>query len=579
MRTLVRALGYLRPYLWKQLAALLCAVVVTVLGLVFPWILKILIDDVFVRKNGGALTFVCAAFLGTSLLSAVFGLARHYLFTKVGERASMDVRTDLFTHIQSQALQYLAREKTGKLMSHFTADAGAMQQLYASTLVDFATNSLRLVVTLVVLFRIDVRLALLSLPVLPVFGFCIWVFGKPLRRTGHEVQEAMAMASDRLQESLTGMREVKAFTQERRQAHGFGEVLWRTLRARLRQAVWGGSSGACADITATAGTVLILWVGGREVIAGNMTAGVLVAFVTYLGNLFGPTAWFVNMNVSVQSALAGAERVFAVLDTEPAILDRPAATSLTNLRGEVEFRGVSYAYDSEDVLRNISFRACPGQIFALVGPSGAGKTTLMNLIPRFDDPREGSVLIDGSDLRDATQRSLRSHIGQVFQDPFLFSGSIADNILFGRPDATMADVEAAAAAGNARGFITEMPEGYDTVVGERGVRLSGGQRQRIAIARAILRDPKVLLLDEATSALDSTAEAAVQEALGRLMAGRTSFVIAHRLSTVLHADRILVLDAGELVASGTHSELLGTSALYRELHDRQFREVEGDEGA
>jgi len=573
VRTLFRALRYLKPYLWQQSAALLCAVIVTVLGLAFPWVLKVLIDDVFVHKNAAALAFVCLAFLGISLLSAVFGLVRQYLFTRVGERAGIDLRTELFAHMQSQALQYFAGEKTGKLMSHFTNDAGAMQQLYTSTLVDFATNTLRMVVTLVVLFRIDPRLALLSLPVLPLFGLCIWAFGGPLRRTGHQVQEAMAQTSDTLHENLAGMREVKAFTQEAPQAQGFVEALRRILRARLRQTVWGASSGGAADIVATAGSVLILWLGGREVIAGHLAAGVLVAFVTYLSNLFGPTAWFVSLNVNVQSALAGAERVFAVLDSAPAIQDRPAAVPVAGVRGEVRFCNVSYAYDTADVLRDITFTVQPGQTIALVGPSGAGKTTLMNLIPRFADPRTGCILLDGCDLRDATQQSLRAHLGQVFQDPFLFSGSIADNLRFGRPDAPQAEVEAAAVAANAHDFILDLPQAYDTLVGERGVRLSGGQRQRLAIARALLGDPAVLLLDEATSALDSTAEAAVQEALGRLLANRTSFVIAHRLSTVVHADRIFVLDNGTLVAAGTHSELLETSPLYKQLCNRQFREA------
>jgi ATP-binding cassette, subfamily B, bacterial MsbA len=575
MRLLLRSLSYLRPYLGRQLAALACAVVVTILGLALPWVLKILIDDVFVRKSSGALAAVCVAFLAISVLSAVFGLARQYLFTQVGERASMDLRRSLFAHIQSQALQFLAREKTGKLMSHFNHDAGAVQGLYTSTLVDFVTNSLRLMVTLVVLFRINPFLAVVSLPTLPVFGFCIWAFGKPLRRTGHEVQQAMSQASETLQESLSGMREAKAFTGEGRQAQAFCAALARRLRARLRQTVLGASSSGVANITTTAGTVLVLWVGGAAVIAGDMTAGNMVAFVTYLGNLFGPTAWFVNFNVSVQTALAGADRLFQVLDTPPAVADPPDAVTLPEVRGEVCFNAVHYAYDADDVLSDISFKARPGEIFALVGPSGSGKTTMMNLIPRFADPHSGVITLDGQDIRSLTQGSLRSQIGQVFQDPFLFSGSIADNILLGRPEASAADVEAAASAANAHPFVRELPEGYDTLVGERGVRLSGGQRQRIAIARAILRNPRVLLLDEATSALDSASEAAVQEALGRLMAGRTSFVVAHRLSTVLHADCILVLDAGRLSATGTHTELLRTSPLYRDLHDRQFRNPAG----
>jgi subfamily B ATP-binding cassette protein MsbA len=573
VKTLLRSLRYIRPYLLFQSLALCCAVIVTVLGLAFPWILKTLIDDVFVNRGAGALAFVSIAFLLISVLSAVFGLARDYLFTRVGERAAMDLRMDLLSHIQAQSLQYLAHEKTGKLMSHFSADAGAVQQLYTSSLVEFTTNSLRIVVTLVVLFRLDPFLAALSLPSLPVFGLCIWAFGKPLRRVGHEVQEAAAKGSDALQESITGMREAKAFTAEQRQRGTYAATLRGHLRARLEQTLWGASSGGVADIAATAGTVLVLWVGGRAVIDGTMAPGVLVAFVTYLGQLFGPTAWFVNLNIRIQSALAGADRILAVLDTPPAVQD-PSSDPVNpdDAPADVQFHGVSFAYGTEDVLRDISFTVRAGETCAIVGPSGSGKTTLVNLIPRFADPRRGRVTLGGTDLRRVPQQSLRSRIGQVFQDPFLFSGTITENLLLGRPDATPEEVEDAARAANAHDFITDLPNGYGTVVGERGVRLSGGQRQRIAIARAILRNPRILLLDEATSALDSTSEAAVQDALARLMRGRTSFVIAHRLSTVLHADRILVLDGGRLVAMGTHSQLLDTSPLYRELHARQFRE-------
>jgi subfamily B ATP-binding cassette protein MsbA len=570
VRTFLRTLRYLRPYFWLLSVAFVCAIIVTILGLAFPWVVMLLIDDVFVNKTRGALSFVCLAFCGIAVLSALFGLVRHYLFTRIGESAAIDLRTQLFEHIQSQALQYLAREKTGRLMSHFTADAGAMQQLYTSTMVDAITNGLRIVVTLVVLFRMDVDLALLSVGVLPVFGLCVWAFGKPLRRSAHRVQESMASTSARLQESLAGIREVKAFTQEERQREGLVAVLHERLRALLRQAGLGASSAGLAHVTATFGSVAVLWVGSLAVIDGDMTAGALIAFVTYLNNLYGPTAWFVRLNVPVQMALAGADRVFAVLDSVPAIQDSPGARELSEPDGELAFRDVSYAYDTQDVIRHVSFTARPGEMVALVGPSGSGKTTLMNLIPRFADPRTGEVRLDGHDLRELTQASLRAHIGQVFQDPFLFSGTIAENILLGRPDAAETEIRAAAEAANAHDFIMDLPEGYRTTIGERGVRLSGGQRQRLAIARAILRNPRVLLLDETTSSLDSESEAAVQDALSALMVGRTSLVIAHRLSTVLHADRILVLDDGKLVASGSHSELLTTSPLYSRLYEQQF---------
>lgn len=573
MRTLLRALNYLRPYAWRQATALVCAVIVTFLGLAFPWILKILIDDVFVHRNAQALAFVCVAFLGITIVSALVGMLQQYLFVWVGERATIDLRRRLFAHIQDQALPYLAKQKVGRLMAHFTNDAGAMQQLYTSTLVEFVTNTLRVVITLGVLFHIDVKLALVSLPVLPLFGLCIWAFAKPLRQAGHRVQRELAEASDVLQESLSGVREVKAFTREQSQIARFVEALRGVLRERLRQTVWGSGSGGLAEFTSTAGLVLVLWVGGHAVIRGDLTAGTLVAFVEYLSQLFGPTAWFVNLNVNLQGALAGADRVFAVLDTPSAVADAPDAVELPGLAGRVEFEDVSFAYDSEEVLHGITFVAQPGEMVALVGPSGAGKTTLMNLIPRFADPHSGRITVDGYDLRAVTQRSLRAQIGQVFQDPFLFSVSVAENIRFSRADASQEEVKAAARAANADEFIRRLPQGYDTIVGERGSRLSGGEQQRLAIARALLRDPAILLLDEATSALDTTAERAVQQALTRLQQGRTSFVIAHRLSTILHADKIIVLEAGRIVGIGPHQELLESSPLYRQLYETQFRET------
>lgn len=601
MKVLLRALYYLRPYWRLQCLALLCALVTAGLNLVQPWVFAILIDKVFgqveeARRDPAAFDrslywLTCAALLwvGTTVLNALIPAARGYLFTLVGERAMMDLRNHLFRQVMRLPLAHFSRERVGRVMSVFNNDAGAMQGLYTSTLVDLITNTLQAVVILVVLFRINWRLALIALPTYPLLAFTLRYFSQPLRDIGREVQEQAAKVSENLQESIAGVREVKAFTQERRQQSRFGQLLWGMVGVRLRQTLWGSASGGVTHCVAMGGILVVMWWGGRWTLRGELTPGTLVAFLQYMGNLFGPTWFFANLNVMLQGALAGAERVFEFLDIVPSVQDKPAAKPLPPIEGRVEFRHVTFVYDSDastqaatvtkrtTALKDINFAAEPGKVIALVGPSGAGKSTLVSLISRFYDPTEGSVLIDGYDLRDVTQESVRTQIAQVFQENFLFAGTVKENIRFGRADATDEDIIAAAQAANAHDFITALEKGYDTEVGERGAKLSGGQKQRIALARAILRDPKILILDEATSALDSESEAAIQDALQRLMRGRTCFIIAHRLSTVLNADEILVLAEGRLVERGTHAQLLSNgSGVYRRLYERQFESVTGE---
>ena len=570
-QNLGRSLAYLKPYWRLQAAALACAVITAFLALVHPWVNKLLIDDVIINRDAQMLANVCLTFFGCIIANAIFSTLRDYLFTYVGERAVIDMRHGLFSHLQVQSLAFFSKEKTGKLMAYFTNDVPAMQGLYTSTLVDFVTNTLRIVVTVGVMLKIDWQLTLMALPALPLFAVALVLFSKPVRDVSKEVQDRNAEISDGLQESISGEREVKAFTQEDREIARHHGVFRQLLGLRVKQTILQSGSRGVAELTAVSGILFVLWFGGMKALDGKMQMGVLLAFVNYLGMLFGPIGSYMGLNNRVQGAMGAAERVFGFFDTIPDVCDKPDAVPLPPVVGAVQFDGVCFAYEpGKDVLSAVSLEVAPGEMLAIVGPSGSGKTTLVNLIPRFADVTRGRILIDGQDVQDVTMRSLREQTGVVFQDNFLFAASVKDNIRFGKRDATDEEVVAAAQAANAHAFIVKLPEGYDTEVGERGVKLSGGQKQRLSIARTILRDPRILILDEATSALDSESELLVKEALEKLMEGRTSFVIAHRLSTVLRADRIVVLDEGRIVEVGSHTELLAAGGAYQKLYEVQL---------
>ncbi|GAB4434107.1 MAG: ABC transporter ATP-binding protein [Anaerolineae bacterium] len=611
-----RVWGYAKPYRLKTLGLLITILVITGLSLIPPLLYRDLIDNALPNQDMTRLIWLTVGMIGIPIINAFVGLGQRYLSATIGEHLIADLRNALFNHLHAMGLRFFTHSKTGELMSRLNNDVVGAQSALTGTFINVLTNLVTVISTLVIMLTLEWRLTLLSVAILPLFILPTRRVGRLLREVRRESLDLNAKMNALMHETLnvSGVLLVKLFGRQQDEIEKFRERSGQVAQIGVRSAMIGRWFFMALGLVGAIGTAVVFGAGGYLVIIGVFTVGTIVAFGTYLNQLYGPLSAMTNAHLELATSMVSFERVFEIIDLPFEIQEKPDAVKLENVAGRVTFENVSFSYSEGGdggagalgltvdrslgsdnghslatparvssrsmAINNISFEIKPGQLAALVGPSGAGKTTITYLLPRLYDPTEGRICLDGHDLRDVTQKSLVSAIGMVTQETYLFHDTIKANLLYAKPHASQAEIKAACEAANIHHFIAGLPEGYDTVVGERGYRLSGGEKQRVAIARVILKDPRILVLDEATSSLDSESEALIQEALERIMKNRTSLVIAHRLSTILAADLILVMNEGGLVEQGrrsgsrsAHEELLAQGGLYARLYQTQFRSI------
>lgn len=566
---------YVKPYRVRFLAAFACSALVAVLSGAYAWLARPVLDDIFIEKNEQMLMVLPLALFGIATLKAVFSYGVGYLMAYVGNRVVADIRQELFQQLMRMSVGFHDANTSGRLVSRVVNDVGMMANAASSVVKDIFQNGLTFLAMIGVILYQNWKLAGLSLIVIPLSALTMVRVGRRLKRLATSGQEQLGDMSSTLQETLSGIRMVKAFGREDAEAERFAERNRKVLSTTLKSNQVWSIGHSQMEVIGVIGVATIIWYGGYLVINGSMTPGAFFSFMAAMFMAYTPIKKLSGSNNLIQQALAAAERVFDVLDLDTEQSHDHGTLPLTRIKDSIEFQNVSLRYENHTIqaLADIDLSIRVGEVVALVGSSGSGKTTLVSLLPRFYEPTAGRILLDGVPLSSYELKSLRAHIGIVSQETILFDDTIRNNIAFGRTDASQAEVEQAATLAYAHDFILRSPEGYDTIIGERGVKLSGGERQRLAIARAILRDPPVMILDEATSALDTESERIVQLALANLMKNRTTLVIAHRLSTIQNADRIVVLDRGTIVEMGSHETLLQQGGVYRRLHAMQFQDV------
>jgi subfamily B ATP-binding cassette protein MsbA len=566
---------YVKPYRVRFLAAFACSALVAVLSGAYAWLARPVLDDIFIEKNEQMLMVLPLALFGIATLKAVFSYGVGYLMAYVGNRVVADIRQELFQQLMRMSVGFHDANTSGRLVSRVVNDVGMMANAASSVVKDIFQNGLTFLAMIGVILYQNWKLAGLSLIVIPLSALTMVRVGRRLKRLATSGQEQLGDMSSTLQETLSGIRMVKAFGREDAEAERFAERNRKVLSTTLKSNQVWSIGHSQMEVIGVIGVATIIWYGGYLVINGSMTPGAFFSFMAAMFMAYTPIKKLSGSNNLIQQALAAAERVFDVLDLDTEHSHDHGTLPLTRIKDSIEFQNVSLRYENHTIqaLADIDLSIRVGEVVALVGSSGSGKTTLVSLLPRFYEPTAGRILLDGVPLSSYELKSLRAHIGIVSQETILFDDTIRNNIAFGRTDASQAEVEQAATLAYAHDFILRSPEGYDTIIGERGVKLSGGERQRLAIARAILRDPPVMILDEATSALDTESERIVQLALANLMKNRTTLVIAHRLSTIQNADRIVVLDRGTIVEMGSHETLLQQGGVYRRLHAMQFQDV------